>query len=142
MTECHLQSAPIRPSKPYPRLWAGGLGSGDGIDTTIGIQDWVDYDDKLLAGEEVDADTFDSEDVQPLQKFSTPELPSRAAIEEHRIDHWPYRSWCEECCEGHGRERGHGSTDHKIAMISIDYAFMTKKGPIVEQGDDGWDDPD
>ena len=142
MTECHSQTTPISPSKPYPRLWASGLGSGDGMGNVGVVQDWVDGCDKLFAGEEVDADTFDSEDVQPLQKFTTPELPSRAIIEEHRIDHWPYRSWCEECCEGHGRERGHGNVDHKIAMISIDYAFMTKKGPVVDQGEEGWDDPE
>ena len=143
MTECRSQAAPISPSKPkpYPRLWASGLGSCDGAGI-VELQDWVYGDDKLLAGEEVDADTFDVEDVQPLPKFTTPELPSREIIEAHRIDHWPYRTWCEECCEGQGRERGHGQTDHKIAMISIDYAFMTKKGPIVEEGEDGWDDPE
>ena len=95
--------------------------------------------DEINAGE---ADvTVDVEDVQPLQKLITPELPSREEIEAHRIDHWPYRSWCRECVEGFGRERDHGHGKQKIAMISMDYAFVTPKGPIVDQGEEGWDDP-
>ena len=94
-------------------------------------QDWVDAVDELYPGEVVDG-TYDAEDVQPHKSLTTPELPSREVIEAHRIDHWPYRTWCDECNEGLGRERGHKSVEHKIAMISFDYAFMTKKGPVVD----------
>ena len=38
--------------------------------------------------------TIDEEDVQPMRSMKTPDLPPREAIEEHRIDHYPYRSWC------------------------------------------------
>ena len=30
----------------------------------------------------------------------------------------------------------------KIAMISMDYAFVTVKGTVVYHGEDGWNDPD
>ena len=86
--------APISPSVSYPRVWASDLG-GSGGSIRIVVQDWVERCDKLFAGE-LEGETFDAEDVQPQQTLTTPELPSRAVIEEHRIDHWPYRSWCEE----------------------------------------------
>ena len=34
------------------------------------------------------ADNVDVEDSQPQQTMTTPELPPRAVVEEHRIDHW------------------------------------------------------
>ena len=86
---------------------------------------------EVLPAEEADpvADA-DAEDAQPQQSMKTPELPSRAMIEEHRIDHWPPRSWCDECNEGQGRETRHGKVDetHRVAIVSMDYAFVTRKG--------------
>ena len=90
------------------------------------------------------ADTVDVEDAQPQQTMTTPELPPRAVVEEHRIDHWPPRSWCDGCNEGHGRERRHGrvSESHRVAIVSMDYALLTRKGHNVIEGDQGWDDED
>ena len=31
---------------------------------------------------------------------------------------------------------------HKSAVISMDYALLTRKGPIVLEGESGWDDPE
>ena len=88
------------------------------------------------------ADNIHVEDSQPQQTMITPELPPRAVVEEHRIDHWPPRSWCDECNEGHGRERRHGRVSelHRVAIVSMDYAFMTRKGHVVSEGETGWDD--
>ena len=68
------------------------------------------------------ADNVDVEDSQPQQTMNTPELPRRAVVEEHRIDHWPPRSWCDECNEGHGRERRQGRVSelHRVAVVSMD----------------------
>ena len=80
---------------------------------------------EVLAGE---VDAFDAEDVQPLETMITPELPSREAVKEHRFDICPYRSWCDECVEGAGREDGHSNVEsHSIAMISMDYLFITRR---------------
>ena len=107
----------------------------------VDAQDWVDVRDELHPGELVD-ETFEAEDVQPQKVIATPELPSREVIEAHRVDHWPYRTWCDECNEGMGRERLHGHVESRVALVSFDYAFMTKKGPIVDHGEEGWDDPE
>ena len=132
-----LASAPISPSLPTTHLRASGLGvrGGSSQDTV------VQRNEQVNAGE-ADEGTIDAEDVQPQQILKTPELPSRAEIEAHRIDHWPYRSWCDECVEGFGRERVHAHGDCKVAMISMDYGFVTSKGPIVSEGEDGWNDPE
>ena len=88
-------TAPISP-KSYPRTEGDGLGADGSLR-------------EMLPAEEADPEAdVDAEDAQPQQSLRTPELPSRAMIEEHRIDHWPPRSWCDECNEGQGRERRHG----------------------------------
>ena len=61
---------------------------------------------------------------------------------EHRVDHWPPRSWCDECNEGFGFERPHASVGAEYALVSMDYAFLTKMGLVVKEGDECWNDPD
>ena len=57
----------------------------------------------------------------------------------------PYRTWCAECVEAFGREESHFSHDRthgrRIAVVSMDYLFITPKGiytrkEIDELGDD------
>ena len=138
MTDVASTSSSIRPSLHYPRLGASDLGVRGG---ERALAQGVGDCDEAYPAEE-GGDTFDVEDCQPMKTLATPELPSREIIEAHRIDHWPPRSWCDECNEGHGREWAHGRSDHKVAIISMDYAFMTRKGPLVLEGEEGWDDPD
>jgi len=135
------KSLPLSPSFIYPRVEGSGLGAA--------VDGRVKRDGIVAAGEAEEngtfnADTVDVEDSQPQQTMTTPELPPRAVVEEHRIDHWPPRSWCDECNEGHGRERRHGrvAESHRVAIVSMDYAFLTRKGQIVSEGDQGWDDED
>ena len=69
----------------------------------------------VQVGEEI---SIDAEDVQPVRTLKTLELPSREALEEHRVDHSPYRSWCDECVEGAGREDGHSKVEsHSIPLL-------------------------
>ena len=88
---------PIRPERLHPHCEGSGLRSlgGRGGDEKTG-------DGAAMAGEE--EEIIDVEDVQPLQTLTTPDLPSRAIVEAHRIDHWPYRSWCSESVEGFDNE--------------------------------------
>ena len=55
----------------------------------IGKNDGVIVAGEVEESKEIEAETIDIEDVQPQQIMPTPDLPSRAVIEEHRIDHWP-----------------------------------------------------
>ena len=99
---------PLSPRILYPRIRGSGLGAAVEVQSQIGRNDGVIVAGEVEESKEIEADSIDIEDVQPKQIMPTPDLPSRAVIEEHRIDHWPPRSLCDECNEGHGRERRHG----------------------------------
>ena len=71
------------------------------------------------------------EEVQPCKQTRTPIAPTQSELDEHRIDHLPYREWCSDCVEGFGREAPHVSDEAKVSwvpMISTDYLFITKRG--------------
>ena len=51
------------------------------------------------AGQEV----IESEETEPQRTLSTPVMPSKSDMEQHRIDHLPYRDWCPECVDGFGK---------------------------------------
>ena len=72
-----------------------------------------------------------SEEAEPLKVAPSPTMPSAAEIEEHRISHIPYRSWCRECVMGRGlgEKRGrHQGRDHGVAIVGIDYFYVTTRG--------------
>ena len=82
---------------------------------------------------------IDAEDVEPLRVAASPDLPSRSEIEKHRVDHWPPRTWCDECVEGFGRERGHfrkPDTETHGPIVSFDYMFLKKTGEYGECEED------
>ena len=61
----------------------------------------------------------------------TPARPTPSEIQQHREDHIPYQSWCDQCVEGRGREMGHSSVDmgsRSIATVAFDYLFVNDKG--------------
>ncbi len=60
-----------------------------------------------------------------------PPNPTRKEIDEHNINHLPYRSWCPVCVAAKGRETAHykrGAGDlNEIPVISMDYGFLHGK---------------
>ena len=74
----------------------------------------------------------DDEDVAPRRVLNTPYQPSQSEIDEHMVDHIPFRHWCRCCLEGFGREsphcRVHG--DRVVPIISFDYLFVTRRGVV------------
>ena len=72
---------------------------------------------------EVEDVELDAEEAEERKVLPTPVLPSQADIDEHWIDHYPYRSWCGKCVEGRGRERPHFrvADRRKIATVVFDY---------------------
>ena len=62
------------------------------------------------------------EETAPRDTLPNPELPSQSEIDDHNVDHCPYRSWCRHCVEGRARELTHKLQDksaRKIATISL-----------------------
>ena len=73
------------------------------------------------------------EDTQPMKTVATPVTPTQAQLDEHRIDHLPYRSWCDDCVEAFGREWSHTASGEAtgkrtIPLISCDYLYVTARG--------------
>ena len=83
-------------------------------------------------------DTFETqeEDVEPMKVMPTPYVPTQSEIDDHCIDHLPYRTWCRECVEGFGREDGHSCTEkeHLIPIVSMDYVFLSRRGIFERSG--------
>ena len=87
-------------------------------------------------GEERDETTQDhdealnAEDIETKNILPTLVLPSQADIDEHNIDHLPFRCWCAECVNGRGRERPHTRVPgrRKIPTLAFDYCFISKDG--------------
>ena len=70
------------------------------------------------------------EETEPRHTLTTPTLPSAEEVQLHRIDHIPFRPWCDECVEGQGHERGHFTVKHgrTIPDVSFDYFVLSKSG--------------
>ena len=73
----------------------------------------------------------DSGDVRKMRKMMDPCLPTRTEIEEHRMTHLPFRSWCTFCVKGRGVERGHFRTERDqdaVGEMHLDYCFPSGAG--------------
>ena len=73
------------------------------------------------------------EECQTVKPVKAPDQPTPAELEEHRITHLPYRSWCEHCIRGRGiGQRHHRSTPaSSIPIVAVDYFFMTKNSLLT-----------
>ena len=83
--------------------------------------------------EEID-DEYANEDVAPKRISPDPGKPTQAQIDEHMIDHFPYRCWCEFCVRGKatGEKHGRGSGS-SIPIIAFDYLFVTERGVVTRE---------
>ena len=95
----------------------------------------VDINDE---GEEHEDDDNDKcspcfEDINPTRIVRNPLNPSKEERERHNINHCPYRSWCNVCVEGRGKEDPHYRNNNKdvntgIPIIALDYKSAGKEG--------------
>jgi len=66
-----------------------------------------------------------------MRKMNDPCLPTKSEIEEHRLTHLPFRSWCPFCVKGRGVERGHFRSERDadaVGEMHIDYCFPRGAG--------------
>ena len=68
------------------------------------------------------------EECQSVKQLKSRMQPTLAELEEHRITHLPYRSWCEHCVRGRAiGQKHHRSTPASLVpIVAVDYFFMTK----------------
>ena len=87
---------PLSPIILSSRIGSSGLGAALDVQSQLGLRDGTIAAGEVDESKEIEADADDVEDAQSQQVMPTPDLPSPAVIGEHRIDHWPPRSWCDE----------------------------------------------
>ena len=131
-----LVPSPVRP--PLPRNCSGRC-CGPSLLGNLGkefldrnVLPVADAGETLVGDELIDAE----EETEPRDSLPTPELPSKSEIDDHNIDHCPYRSWCRFCVEGRAREMAHRLQDpgsRKIATISFDYLFVTRRNVFTRE---------
>ena len=132
---------PIRPAVEPSFL--GGLRSEGGHKAPGGVicacQANVSQQSEILGADE---DLFEipeervEEDIEELRVAPSPTLPTESEVAEHRITHYPYRSWCKYCvmCKALGEKRQGGNNDKRIPVVSMDYFFMTS-GDLVARAE-------
>ncbi len=90
--------------------------------------------DRLIAplgtpGGEGEVHIMDEDEAEPVKIVRSPGQPTPQQEEEHRVDHYPYRSWCKWCVMGRGigfqHRHARGSC---VPRIGADYFFITTGG--------------
>ena len=123
----------VRP-KPSDSLFPvdgeGGHGTPEGATHVSGVgQD--DATSPRAPGDEI----IEVPEEEVLQKKApiSPSMPTQAEIDQHRIAHLPYRSWCPDCVEAFGREKAHHrrEVERLVPLLSCDYAYLTRKGVFM-----------
>ncbi len=69
------------------------------------------------------------EDIFTKRVAPIPPTPSLREVDEHNVDHLPYRSWCSHCVAGRAIGEAHRpkeSDERKRPVITFDYLFITK----------------
>ena len=94
--------------------------------------------------EAVDEATEEEEgNVKPVRRRA-PHEPTNEEIEDHNINHLPYRNWCRKCVDGRGKNHPHKGCDQEsrtVPTCHVDYWFMRdRKGaelvPVVTMKED------
>ena len=76
-------------------------------------------------GIEEEEDEEVSEEARTAVKMPDPRKPSQREIDEHELTHLPFRSWCEHCVKGKGKEAAHyrDETELTVPEVHVDFAF-------------------
>ena len=77
---------------------------------------------------------FRCEECAPLRRLPDPGQPSQSEFEDHRITHWPYRSWCPYCVSGRAtgeRHCKHACGNRSVPVFSFDYLLVTKNKILI-----------
>ena len=79
--------------------------------------------------------TEGTDEQREPHRAHTPGPVSAAVRESHRLSgHAVYRSWCDACCAGRGREAPHrrGNQGYDIPVLSWDYCYLGSGTPGVD----------
>ena len=92
--------------------------------------------------EALEEEDFASQECVAPRILPDPGQPTQKQLDDHRVDHLPFRSWCPECVAGRATGEQHvARKDQKqITTFSMDYLYCTKsrvsKKEDLEDGED------
>ena len=75
---------------------------------------------------EPEQETEDYEGKRP-RAMSQPKEPSKEEKELHNLTHIPYRTRCQLCVAGKGKQAQYRRQDSKHPLVQVDYGFLTTK---------------
>ena len=96
---------------------------------TVGEEENLEGEEQSRSrGEGAEDEDFDGQPSAPRRVLPDPGQPTARQVDEHRIDHWPYRSWCKHCVEGRCTGEHHRGVpeERKSPKLCFDYLFFTK----------------
>ena len=75
------------------------------------------------------------QECAPRRVLPDPGQPTQKQLDEHRIDHLPFRSWCPECVAGRatGEQHQKRGESKSIPTISMDYLYLTKSRVVEKE---------
>ena len=124
---------PVAPSSP-----ADSLPEEVTDDDIFGEEDFEAVEKAFPADDSPYWDVEDVHDVEdeespPRKVLRDPGEPSKQELEEHRIDHIPYRSWCPYCVRGRGTGAQHRriKEESSIPVFGFDYLHGAQR---VDEG--------
>ena len=96
--------------------------------------DLAESADEAEAEKEAEEDFTCQECVAP-RILPDPGQPTQKQLEDHRVDHLPYRSWCPECVAGRATGEQHQARVEAktITTFSMDYLFLTKSRVVSKE---------
>ena len=110
-----IRENPKQPIRPNVVL-SNEVIPGPGVEETQGASG---VDDVENAGKEFGSRV-------PVRKRA-PDEPSKKEIEDHNVNHLPYRNWCPFCVSGRGKDLPHKTKDKEertVPRVVIDYWFL------------------
>ena len=92
--------------------------------------------------EEIIEDDFECQECTPARILPDPGQPTQKQLDDHRIDHLPFRSWCPECVAGRATGEQHVKRKDvkQVSTFSMDYLYCTKSRIVsrdeLEEGEE------
>ena len=123
----------VRPVSPHPVLPAisssdegGRVGDAVVDEVDRGMGEMPAAGDGAQGGDDA-VEGADAEAV--LRKaLPSPYMPTISEIRQHKTNHLPYRSWCDECVEAFAREWPHlhrdNPSERKIPVVHMDLSLI------------------
>ena len=126
----HEPIRPVRPAESIGQLRCC-LCNGTTVEAKGRVELLAPFEDSLAGMDEGEVHIEeDHEEAAPARHSRSPSTPSKDEEEQHRADHYPFRSWCRFCIMGRGVGQPHSAVmeESKVPLVGLDYFFITSEG--------------